>query len=488
MKRLLGSDKQACNNIIRELNIHKQLSGHPNIVKYVAASFIDRTAAKGNAEYLLVSELCKGGSLIDCLGSAIEPDTVLKLIYQAAKAVGHMHAQTPSITHRDIKIENFLIGIDGLLKLCDFGSATTDLYQPDISWSAQQRDTLEDQLASITTPMYRCPEQLDLWTNYPIGTKCDIWALGCVLYFICFQKHPFEDSAKLRIVNSNYILPTDSRYTCFHDVIRGCLHVDPNKRFDVPMILDRLGAISETKEWSLKGTLNLKGKPVETPPNVSPNMSPMHNAQDTQQPPSRPAPPRPAPLSNLRQPGQIRPSSGSISAAPPPPPTLAHDSYSSGASGSSLFSSLKGGAGSLFKNIKDTSSKVIHTVQQSIARTDIDISAITSRILVMPCPSEGIESAYRTNNIEDVKVYIESRYAPGKLSVYNLGPRSCPRLPPPVRVVEANFIFPLSNHAPLLQGMYSLAEDMFGFLSADPMNVIIIQSADNGRSISAVMV
>lgn len=60
LKRLLGSDKQACNNIIRELNIHKQLSGHPNIVRYVAASFIDRTAAKGNAEYLLVSELCKG--------------------------------------------------------------------------------------------------------------------------------------------------------------------------------------------------------------------------------------------------------------------------------------------------------------------------------------------------------------------------------------------------------------------------------------------
>lgn len=61
LKRLLGADKQACNNIIRELNIHKQISGHPNIVKFVAASFIDRTnSAQGNAEYLLVSELCKG--------------------------------------------------------------------------------------------------------------------------------------------------------------------------------------------------------------------------------------------------------------------------------------------------------------------------------------------------------------------------------------------------------------------------------------------
>lgn len=61
LKRLLGTDKQACNNIIRELNIHKQISGHPNIVKFIAASFIDRTnSAQGNAEYLLVSELCKG--------------------------------------------------------------------------------------------------------------------------------------------------------------------------------------------------------------------------------------------------------------------------------------------------------------------------------------------------------------------------------------------------------------------------------------------
>lgn len=108
MKRLLGSDKQTCNNIIRELNIHKQLSGHPNIVKLVDASFIDHTnTAKANAEYLLVSELCKGGSLIDCMGTAFEPDVVLKIIYQISKAIGHMHNQNPPITHRDIKVMSF---------------------------------------------------------------------------------------------------------------------------------------------------------------------------------------------------------------------------------------------------------------------------------------------------------------------------------------------------------------------------------------------
>lgn len=107
LKRLLGSDKEACNNIIRELNIHKQLSGHPNIVKYVAASFIDHTnSAKANAEYLLVSELCKGGSLIDCMGTSFEPDTIIKIVYQISKSIAHMHSQNPPITHRDIKVKN----------------------------------------------------------------------------------------------------------------------------------------------------------------------------------------------------------------------------------------------------------------------------------------------------------------------------------------------------------------------------------------------
>lgn len=214
-------------------------------------------------------------------------------------------------------------------------------------------------------------------------------------------------------------------------------------------------------------------------------------AEQNHQPPSRPAPPRPAPVPPRpkEQPRIATPAA----AAAPPPASIPHDQYASNAGGpaagtSGLFSSFKGGAGSFLKNLKDTSSKVIQTVQQSMARTDLDISAITSRILVMPCPSEGLESAYKTNNIEDVKIYIESRYSPAKVSVYNLGPRSCARLPPPVRTVEGNFIFPLANRAPLLQGMYSLAEDMFGFLSADPKSIVIVQSADNGRSMAAVIV
>ena len=45
-------------------------------------------------------------------------------------------------------------------------------------------------------------------------------ALGCVLYLLCYGTHPYEDSAKLRILNANYTLPEeDTQYSVFHDLI-----------------------------------------------------------------------------------------------------------------------------------------------------------------------------------------------------------------------------------------------------------------------------
>lgn len=109
---MLGSYKQTCNKIIRELGMHKQLSGHPNIVNYVDhvdASFINHAnSVKAYAEYLLESELCEGESLIDCMGSLFEPDAILKIVYQITKAIGHMHNQNPPITHRDIKVDRYI--------------------------------------------------------------------------------------------------------------------------------------------------------------------------------------------------------------------------------------------------------------------------------------------------------------------------------------------------------------------------------------------
>ena len=70
---------------------------------------------------------------------------------------------------RDIKLENLLLTEDFNVKLCDLGSASTKQHYPDQNWSMNQRTLLEDELAKYSTPMYRAPEMLDTWSNFPVN-------------------------------------------------------------------------------------------------------------------------------------------------------------------------------------------------------------------------------------------------------------------------------------------------------------------------------
>ncbi|TNN44630.1 Cyclin-G-associated kinase [Liparis tanakae] len=222
LKRLLSNEEEKSKEIIQEVCFMKKLSGHPNMVQFCSAASISKEESDtGQAEFLILTELCKG-QLVDFIKrveqrALLSCDTVLKIFYQSCRAVQHMHKQKPPIIHRDLKIENLLISNQGTIKLCDFGSSTTVSHYPDYSWSAQKRSMI----TRNTTPAYRTPEMIDLYSNFPINEKQDIWALGCILYLLCFKQHPFEEGAKLQIVNGKYSIPqNDVKYTVYHNLIR----------------------------------------------------------------------------------------------------------------------------------------------------------------------------------------------------------------------------------------------------------------------------
>ena len=193
---MIAVDNETKNAIIQEIETLKLLSNHPNIIQFLCVQHIERDNKK-QEEYLLVTELCKGGTLADILrslsGNSLSVTQICRIAYQATKAIHHMHSCRPSLIHRDIKLENFLVGSDGLIKLCDFGSATTQQIVPDTSWNAQKRSALEESMAKYTTPMYRAPEMMDTWNNEPIGPPVDVWALGCILYALTTLRHPFSE-------------------------------------------------------------------------------------------------------------------------------------------------------------------------------------------------------------------------------------------------------------------------------------------------------
>lgn len=213
----------------------KSLSGHPNIVKFVNAAEAKGVSQSGCDEFLVLMEFCPRNLSEIMTKRQCRPysaSTIAAIFAQITSAVAKLHRCNPPIIHRDLKLENLLVDESGkCLKLCDFGSATSEVFTPDETWSMNQRNNCEDEMAKHTTPMYRAPEMLDTWSNYSIHTPADIWACGCLLYFLCFGKHPFEDSAKLAILNGNYRMPETSENSIFHDLIRQMLVVDPSCRY-----------------------------------------------------------------------------------------------------------------------------------------------------------------------------------------------------------------------------------------------------------------
>ncbi|XP_066241437.1 cyclin-G-associated kinase isoform X2 [Saccopteryx leptura] len=413
--------------------------------------FVGQTVELGELR-LRVRRVLAEGQLVEFLKKSeakgpLSCDTVLKIFYQTCRAVQHMHRQKPPIIHRDLKVENLLLSNQGTIKLCDFGSATTILHAPDYSWSAQRRAQVEEEITRNTTPMYRTPEIVDLYSNFPIGEKQDIWALGCILYLLCFGQHPFEDGAKLRIVNGKYSIPADdTRYSVFHGLIRATLKVNPEDRLSITELVNQLQEIAAAR-------------------NVNPK----------------------SPITELLEQnggyGVVAPSR-----APPPAGGPTSSGYSGGLAVAEydqpyggLLDILRGGTGRLLTNIKDTSSKVIQSVT-NYAKGDLDISYITSRIAVMSFPAEGVESAIK-NNIEDVRLFLDSKH-PGHYAVYNLSPRTYRPSRFHNRVSACGWA---ARRAPSLRSLYSVCRDMHWWLRQDQKNVCVLHCMD-GRAASAVAV
>ncbi|NP_112292.1 cyclin-G-associated kinase [Rattus norvegicus] len=450
LKRLLSNEEEKNRAIIQEVCFLKKLSGHPNIVQFCSAASIGKEESDtGQAEFLLLTELCKGQLVeflrrVECKGP-LSCDSILKIFYQTCRAVQHMHRQKPPIIHRDLKVENLLLSNQGTIKLCDFGSATTISHYPDYSWSAQKRAMVEEEITRNTTPMYRTPEIVDLYSNFPIGEKQDIWALGCILYLLCFRQHPFEDGAKLRIVNGKYSIPVnDTRYTVFHDLIRGMLKVNPEERLSIAEVVRQLQEIAAARNVNPKAPIT---ELLE------------QNGGYGNSGPSRAQPPSGGPVN----------SSG----------VLALAEYDQPYGG--FLDILRGGTERLFTNLKDTSSKVIQSVA-NYAKGDLDISYITSRIAVMSFPAEGVESAIK-NNIEDVRLFLDAKH-PGHYAVYNLSPRIYRASKFHNRVTECGWAV---RRAPHLHSLYTLCRSMHAWLREDHRNVCVVHCMD-GRAASAVAV
>ncbi|XP_067251493.1 AP2-associated protein kinase 1 isoform X9 [Chanodichthys erythropterus] len=222
-------DLQVCN---REIQIMRDLVGNKNIVGFLDSS-ITAVGSGDVWEVLILMDFCRGGQVVNLMNQRLqtgfsEPE-VLQIFCDTCEAVARLHQCKTPIIHRDLKVENILLHDRGHYVLCDFGSAINRSQNPQTEGVA----AVEEEIKKYTTLSYRAPEMVNLYGGKVITTKADIWALGCLLYKLCYFTLPFGES-QVAICDGSFTIPDNSRYSHdMHCLIRYMLEPDPDVRPDI---------------------------------------------------------------------------------------------------------------------------------------------------------------------------------------------------------------------------------------------------------------
>ncbi|XP_043102186.1 AP2-associated protein kinase 1 isoform X9 [Puntigrus tetrazona] len=222
-------DLQVCK---REIQIMRDLVGNKNIVGFMDSS-ITAVGSGDVWEVLILMDFCRGGQVVNLMNQHLqtgfrEPE-VLQIFCDTCEAVARLHQCKTPIIHRDLKVENILLHDRGHYVLCDFGSAINRSQNPQTEGVA----AVEEEIKKYTTLSYRAPEMVNLYGGKVITSKADIWALGCLLYKLCYFTLPFGES-QVAICDGSFTIPDNSRYSHdMHCLIRYMLEPDPDMRPDI---------------------------------------------------------------------------------------------------------------------------------------------------------------------------------------------------------------------------------------------------------------
>ena len=159
--------EQARLRLLREGALGAALE-HPHLLALLAVHDLGDQVA-------LVFELVPGARPLDQAWGHELPRRV-ELLRDAARGLAHAHAR--GIVHRDVKSANLLVDAAGRIRVADFG----------VGFSAsEERLTLSG--AAVGTPGTMAPEQLAR-AGDPTP-RCDVWALGVLLYQALTDALPF---------------------------------------------------------------------------------------------------------------------------------------------------------------------------------------------------------------------------------------------------------------------------------------------------------